>query len=45
MSDVAARAAYFVGDVAYGIPLMALDTYFDMIPIIRPLEEEADEDQ
>ena len=45
MSDVAARAAYFVGDVAYGIPLMALDIYFDMIPIIRPLEEEADEDQ
>ena len=49
MSDVAARAAYFVGDVAYGIPLMiplmASDTYFDMIPIIHPLEEEADEDQ
>ena len=45
MSDVAACAGYFVGDVAYGIPLMALDTYFDMIPIIRPLEEEADQDQ
>ena len=46
MSDVAARPAYFVyGDATYDIPLMALDTYFDMIPIIHPLEEEADEDQ
>ena len=46
MSDVAARPAYFVyGDAAYDIPLIALDTYFDMIPIIHPLEEEADEDQ